>query len=620
MRVTKSSEERREPSWTRNIRATGVPFVALIVLLCGCLDQRAPSLEVSPSTELNMSSERSSVVVRNIGGQLLDWTVESDDKRVSLSPAAGRLFSSGTSTVHIRIEQGPVDKGELLTATLLFRSNGGSKEMLVRFSPESGIGRCDDHQPYELPLVRAGVSGRSAVPGWAAVPVGNEILVAYRDLFSGAAGVAFENPSVAAEQRPFPGAQAPSGTAAATLRLRAQLQAEVGLTLVRAGAGGGPDLYRSGGAPDDAIADLLADPRVAYAQRNFYLELLALPDDPLLQTMQWNLMEFGLPAAWEVYNGDSAAADVVLAIVDSGIYGDHPDLAPKLLPGWDFHGKDPDTSPGEPHVDNDAAHGTHVAGIAAALGDNGIGISGVAYGSAVKIVPVKVFDDLGEGGSIAGLVDAIRWAAGLTVAGVPENARPAAVINLSLGVAGTHPALEAAAFDAWQAGALLVAAAGNHNAVVPDRGVLSPANAPCVIAVGSVDSDHTISGFSNHGPQMELLAPGGYSSANAGCGKVYSTVPPTLEGGEPPAKLYGCLAGTSMASPFVAGVAALLVGQGEFAGPAEIRTRLSETAFLSDTESDHAYYGNGVVCADAALGAASRCGLPIELSEAAGAR
>src|SRR5690606_1602317 len=143
--------------------------------------------------------------------------------------------------------------------------------------------------------------------------------------------------------------------------------------------------------------------------------------------------------------------------------------------------------------------GTHVAGIAAAIGDNGIGITGVAYGAAIKLVPVKVFDDVGAGGSIAGLVDAIRWAAGLAINGVPPNANPAAVINMSLGVAGSHPALEAAALDAWKAGSLLVAAAGNHNAVIPDRGVLSPANAPCVIAVGSVDDDGQVSTFSNHG-------------------------------------------------------------------------------------------------------------------------
>ena len=326
-------------------------------------------------------------------------------------------------------------------------------------------------------------------------------------------------------------------------------------------------------------------------------------------------MEFGLPAAWEIYDGSAAAQDIVLAIVDSGIYGEHPDLKDKLLPGWDFNGRDADTNPGEPTAVNDAAHGTHVAGIAAASGDNGIGITGVAYGGAVKLVPVKVFNDVGAGGSIAALVDAIRWAAGLAITGAPVNTNPANVINMSLGVAGTHPALEAATLDAWNAGALLVAAAGNHNAVTPDRGVLSPANTPCVIAVGSIDADRTVSTFSNHGPEMELMAPGGFASA--GCGRVYSTVPPTAVEGSTSAEIYGCLAGTSMAAPFVAGAAALLFGKGELTTPAEARDRLSKSALPASPAGDNAYYGNGLVCADAALGAATVCGHPPEFNEAA---
>lgn len=598
----------------RLLLARTASLLLLSLLLVSCLDQRAPRLELSSSEELLMSSTDSSIVVRNAGGRLLDWSVTVDDPRVLLTPAGGRLFAFGTSTVTIRIETGTVDKNDLFTATLSFRSNGGDKQMLLRFTPESGIGRCADHLPYELPFA-TGAIARTAVPGIGAVPVEGEILVGYRADARDRPLEPFSAPPDGTRPQPYAGLEVGPRPLSGKARLRASLQAELGLSLVRAGVSGSPDLYRSAAPVAPLLAELLADPRVAYAQRNYYLELAALPDDPDLATMQWNLMEFGLPAAWEVYDGHSAARDVVLAVVDSGIYGAHPDLTDKLLPGWDFHGRDPDTNPGVPTADNDAAHGTHVAGIAAASGNNGIGIAGVAYGSAVKIVPVKVFDDVGAGGSIAGLVDAIRWAAGLPSDGVPPNAHPAAVINMSLGVAGRHPALEAAALDAWNAGSLLVAAAGNHNAAVPDRGVLSPANAPCVIAVGSVDSDRQVSGFSNHGPELELLAPGGF--AGVGCGRVYSTVPPTPgENGEPD-EIYGCLAGTSMASPIVAGVAALLIGQGDFTSPPEVRRRLSETALPPAPHSDLQYHGNGLICADAALGTPSQCGLPPELSEAA---
>src|SRR5690606_36347700 len=211
-----------------------------------------------------------------------------------------------------------------------------------------------------------------------------------------------------------------------------------------------------------------------------------------------------------------------------------------ILPGWDFYDDDDDTCPGP--ANGHAEHGTHVAGIAAALGDDAYGVAGVAYGPAVQILPVKVFDASGVNASISDLALAIRWSAGLTVPGVATNSNKAAVINMSLGVSGVYPALSEAAADAWNAGSLLVAAAGNHTGATSDPGVLSPANEPCVIAVGSVDSDYDVSTFSNTGPQVELVAPGGFS--NVGCLKVFSTMPPPQG--------HGCSSGTSMAAPFVA--------------------------------------------------------------------
>lgn len=583
-----------------------------VVLSTGCLDNRAPLLTLAPAEELLMSAESSTVVVRNTGGQVLNWRVVSDDHRVRATPSDGSIFASGSMTVTIGIDSASVDKHEVLSATLMFRSNGGDAQTLVLYSPDSGIGRCAGFLPYELPLHESLRPLRRALPGASAVPVGNEILVAYRTPEADLEAVPLSDGT--GDPRLDPGFPEARSAMAETLRLRAQLQADHGLVLVSAGAFGAPDLFVSAVAAERVVERLLEDPRVRYAQRNYYLELQDLPNDPFLSDRQWNLTQFGVPQAWAHYDPAAVGDDVVLAILDSGIYGSHPDLAAKLLPGWDFHGRDPDTEPGVPHESNDAAHGTHVAGIAAAAGDDGVGVAGVAYGSAFKIVPVKVFDDIGSGGTISGLVQAIRWSAGLPVAGAPPNAHPADVINMSLGVAGRHPALEDATLDAWNAGAVLIAAAGNHNAQVPDRGILSPGNAPCVIAVGSVDDTFEVSEFSNHGPQAELVAPGGY--AQSGCRKIYSTVPPT-PGSSGADALYGCLAGTSMAAPFVSGVAALLVAQGEHLGPAAVRTQLSRTALLPQADVDHRYYGNGVVCADAALGAATRCGGPAELTAAA---
>ena len=117
---------------------------------------------------------------------------------------------------------------------------------------------------------------------------------------------------------------------------------------------------------------LRRDPRVQYAEPNYYLELLDVPNDPFLED-QWNLLEFGLPEAWTLEKG---TGKVVVAVLDSGVYGKHEDLSGKLYPGCDFFDGDSDANPGL--GDFGAGHGTHVAGIAAALGNNAVGVAGVA--------------------------------------------------------------------------------------------------------------------------------------------------------------------------------------------------------------------------------------------------
>jgi serine protease len=398
---------------------------------------------------------------------------------------------------------------------------------------------------------------------------------------------------------------------------RLALSSGYALTTLEAAGGAGPDLLlaREGVDVDALVARLAADPLVAAVQRNYYVELQwngGLPADPLYGA-QWSLAEFGVPEAWAALTAP-AQRHVVLAVLDSGVDSHHPDLAAKVLPGYDFFRNSPITDPppvmpGTGSFGN-VAHGTHVAGIAAALGDD-VGVIGVAFAPEVQLLPVKLFDDCGERGRVDTLVKAIRWATGLPVAGAPLNENPANIINLSLGVPGRHAVLDDTTAEAWAAGVLLVAASGNNSG-----GVLSPANGPDVLAVGSVDQDRSRSAFSNYGPGLDLMAPGGFGTpggeaelacAASGSASVISTVPQLPDA--PPELGYACFAGTSMAAPFVSGVAALLFAQDATRTAADVRELLRSTT-LFEAHMNGYEYGAGIVCADAALGAATQCGSP----------
>ena len=358
-----------------------------------------------------------------------------------------------------------------------------------------------------------------------------------------------------------------------------------------------------GESVEAAVQRLERDPRVAYAEPNYFLELLGVPNDPELNK-QWHLLEFGLREAWEVETGTGS---VVVSIIDSGVDTMHEDLQGKLLPGCDFF--DRDDNPAPDSSTPDAAHGTHVAGIAAATGNNALGVAGVAYGDAVKLLPIKIFDQAGGRATIDNLIEAMLWSAGLPVDKVGTNPNPADIINMSLGVdqeklkSGSIQSVNSVAKRIRKQGVILFAASGNDPTGSGDKGVFFPASSPFVYSVGSVDSDRRRSAFSHYTPgenEVDFMAPGGVQ-LNTG-DLVLSTYPEDDEGNK-----YGYQQGTSMAAPFVAGIAALLLSQDAALTPDELAAKLTGSA-LFESYMTRDEYGVGIVCADRALGAATQCG------------
>jgi thermitase len=251
--------------------------------------------------------------------------------------------------------------------------------------------------------------------------------------------------------------------------------------------------------------------KVAYAEPDFLAQAVGSPDD-LYFGRQWGLTRVEAPQAWEVTTGSS---QVNIAILDTGVDLDHPDLAAKLISNINFT-----TSA---TVDDVHGHGTHVAGIAAAITNNGIGVAGLGYTS--TIMNVKVLSDSGSG-YYSWIVWGIAWAA--------DNG--AEVINMSLGGSSSSSALENAINYACSKGVVVVAAAGNNGSTSPSY----PACYTNCIAVAATDAHDALPSWSNYGDWVDVAAPGV---------SIYSTL---KENG------YGYKSGTSMASPYVAGLAGLV--------------------------------------------------------------
>jgi subtilisin family serine protease len=302
------------------------------------------------------------------------------------------------------------------------------------------------------------------------------------------------------------------------------------------------------------------------------LPSVALAAGDPLRSHQWGLDRIHADAAHPVTTG----AGATVAVVDTGIDAAHPDLAGRILPGYDF--VDGDSTPQDGN-----GHGTHVSGIIAADADNGIGVDSVAPGAG--ILPVRVLDDKGSG-SDADVAQGINWA----------TDHGAEVINLSLGGSlptpglGVPDAMSAAVARAVQRGVIVVAAAGNDGLPFCENNSLQGK----VLCVGSVDKRENRSFFSSFGQGLSLVAPGG-SDMPGTDEDVLST---WNDGG------YQELAGTSQATPHVSGVAALLVSLG-VRGQAAVQRILATATDLGAPGPD-VQFGAGLVNAQAAVAGLKR--------------
>lgn len=337
----------------------------------------------------------------------------------------------------------------------------------------------------------------------------------------------------------------------------------------------------------DTIRRLRRDPDVVYAEPNFIRKPFVEPNDTHF-SKQWHYELINLPQAWDVTQGSD---DVIVAVIDTGVLFDHPDLDGRLVDGFDFisnqttagdgNGIDPDATDvgDDPNASENPArasssfHGTHVAGTIGAKTNNGAGVAGVTW--ATRIMPLRV---LGRGGGTdADIAQAILYAAGLpnssgTTPQERSNIPRADIINMSLGAAGPSQTMQDAITQARNQGVIVVAAAGNENT----SALTSPAGLEGVISVSAVDLNARKAPYSNFGPRIDVAAPGGNTTADLNRDDFPDGILSTL-GNDEGDFTFRFYQGTSMATPHVAGVLALMLAVNDQLNPDDIDQLLAGT-------------------------------------------
>ena len=363
----------------------------------------------------------------------------------------------------------------------------------------------------------------------------------------------------------------------------------------------------------EIIKRLVDDPNIIAVEEDVLLQKTATANDTYFN-LQWHYIDpvsgIGLESAWDTSTGNGAT----VAVLDTG-YTAHNDLVANLVGGYDMisdafvgndgnSGRDSNASdPGDwittnecgyPHAaQNSSWHGTHVAGTVAAVTNNNEGVAGIAYDA--QVVPVRV---LGKcGGYTSDIADGIVWAAGGSVSGVPSNPNPAQVINMSLGGTGSCSATSQNAINtAVSLGAVVVVAAGNDNENVSNH---NPGNCNNVVSVAATNKQADRASYSNYGNLIDLTGPGG-EGGSEGVASLLNTGTTS-----PATDTYVYYAGTSMATPHVAGVAALMYSIDPTLTPAEVESILKSSAkdFPGSSSCSTSLCGDGMLDAAAAVAA-----------------
>lgn len=338
---------------------------------------------------------------------------------------------------------------------------------------------------------------------------------------------------------------------------------------------------------------------IQYVEPNYIRRPSAVPDDRLY-SFQWHYPLINLPAAWDITTGDES---VIVAVIDTGVLLNHPDLQGQLVNGYDFirsvsNAGDGDGIDANPNDNGDGGfmspssfHGTHVAGTVAAASNNGEGVAGVAWNA--KIMPLRVLGQ--QGGEDYDIAQAIRFAAGLQNDSGTVPTQRADIINLSLGSPQFSQTLGDAVAAARAAGVIVIAAAGNESTSVASY----PAAYPEVVSVSAVDVGRVLAPYSNYGSTIAVAAPGGDSTADQnGDGQgdgVLSTIGDDSGGSTQFA--YTFYQGTSMAAPHVAGVVALMKAVHPGLTPDQFDTALQSGAITTDigSQGKDNLYGYGLI-------------------------
>ncbi|OGL46418.1 MAG: hypothetical protein A2149_00080 [Candidatus Schekmanbacteria bacterium RBG_16_38_11] len=350
----------------------------------------------------------------------------------------------------------------------------------------------------------------------------------------------------------------------------------------------------------ETLKKLRKSPEVEMADLNYIRKAYSTTPDDKYYSLQWDFSTMNLPQAWDLIKGND---NVIVAVIDTGIASKHLDLQGRLVQGYDFisdqqnalDGDGIDPNPEDPGDDSNhkksSFHGTHVAGTIGAATNNGTGVAGVTWKG--KIMPLRV---LGAwGGTDFDTLNACLYAAGLPNSSGTTPSKKATVINMSLGGAGYSQVFQDRINEILKQGVTIVAAAGNEN-----TDTLSyPASYSGVISVGAIDASLKRAPYSNYGPNITIVAPGGNTSADVNNDGYQDGVLSTLSD-DSGKFFYGFYQGTSMASPHVAGVVALiqaaLLDKGlALLTPAEVENIVTSTAMDLGTTGKDNTYGYGLV-------------------------